>query len=483
MLLFYNGLIFDKIYNMKKRNTVISLLFIPFLSLFSCSNSTKDPFKDVDKVEERTLNFYALNDFHGAFMYDSSYSQTGLSRIGNYLVEQKNKDQENTIILSSGDMFQGGAESNITRGKIVIDAMNQIGFDSMTIGNHEFDWGEQTLKEMEKQMNFPLLGINIFYANTKNRPSYLKPSTIVEKEGIRIGIIGSIMSGIQDSILSTIASNFDYSYSEDLIREEAIRLREKEFCDVVVVSSHDGYYKNYKGLYEYIDALFLGHSHRLFEGSYNGLPYIEGGENGNYISNISLNLRLDKETNRYRVITSSTKNIDSYSTCHSTLDKVEEVYLNYKDQIESIRDEVLYTFKSEVSESDFGLYVSKALKDFVNSNEKTFKYHVSAGLMNNGGIRSNIPVGDFTYGDLIKIYPFENVTTLLKMTSSQYETFTSSSGSYVVKDDIPVATDGYYYVVTNDYSGYKANYTDIIPFNDFLIRDIVSENLKTNGYY
>ena len=129
MLLFYNAYIFDKIINMKRKYYLTSLLFIPFISLISCSNVTKDPFKDVDKVEERTLNFYALNDFHGAFMYDESYNQTGLSKIGQFLTTKKENDPENTIILSSGDMFQGGAESNITRGKIIIDSIEIVYVD------------------------------------------------------------------------------------------------------------------------------------------------------------------------------------------------------------------------------------------------------------------------------------------------------------------------------------------------------------------
>ena len=112
-----------------------------------------------------------------------------------------------------------------------------------------------------------------------------------------------------------------------------------------------------------------------------------------------------------------------------------------------------------------------------------FKYKVSSGIMNGGGVRSDIPIGEFTYGDLIKIYPFENVTTILKMDKSQYDTFTTSSGMYIVKDDIPSTTDGYYYVVTNDYSGYKANYTSLFAYDDYLIRDIISSNLKIRGYY
>lgn len=83
-------------------------------------------------------------------------------------------------------MFQGGAESNITYGDVVIDAMNIIGFDSMTIGNHEFDWGEEVLSAMASKMDFPLLGYNIYYKGTLNRPSYLKPSTIIKKKVLKL---------------------------------------------------------------------------------------------------------------------------------------------------------------------------------------------------------------------------------------------------------------------------------------------------------
>ena len=67
---------------MKRKNSIISLIFLSLIALSSCSTSNKNPFENEVKVEERTLNFYALNDFHGAFMCDESYHQTGLSKIG-----------------------------------------------------------------------------------------------------------------------------------------------------------------------------------------------------------------------------------------------------------------------------------------------------------------------------------------------------------------------------------------------------------------
>ena len=68
-----------------------------------------------------------------------------------------------------------------------------------------------------------------------------------------------------------------------------------------------------------------------------------------------MNLKLDKETNRYKVVKSSTNNIDTFSTCLTSSSKVDNVYNKYKDQIESKRDEVLYNFKAPVSEAEFGL--------------------------------------------------------------------------------------------------------------------------------
>ncbi len=66
----------------------------------------------------------------------------GIYKIGDFLIKEKQNSPETTLIISAGDMFQGTAVSSMTRGrKPVVDAMNIIGFDAMTLGNHEFDWG------------------------------------------------------------------------------------------------------------------------------------------------------------------------------------------------------------------------------------------------------------------------------------------------------------------------------------------------------
>ncbi len=470
----------------KKFILVLNLISFFSVSLYSCSNE-----EDLgERVEERTLNFYALNDFHGAFLYDKSEKQTGLSRIAKFLIDEKSKDPENTFIISSGDMFQGGAESNITRGKIMVEAMNTIGFDSMTIGNHEFDWGEETLKNLENEMDFPLLGINVFYEddsgeNSLTRPEYLAPSTIIKKEGIKVGIIGSIMPNIDSSILATISDDFYFESSISLIEEEADRLKNKENCDIVVLSAHDGGRIYYQGI-ENIDAVFLGHEHEKMEGKYrDGVPYVQGVNYGKYLSHISLDLKL--ENNHYKVVSSNVENIDTFSTFLENSSQIDDIYSKYKDEIEPIRDEVLYTFDERISKSEFGKYIAKSLYEYVNSN---YEYKVSLGCINNnGGVRDDIESGEFTYGDLLKVYPFENILCLLEINPKDYKSsYFSQSGLYKYFEDESgnplINENGKAYIATADFVAYRDNSPKerIIEYQDVLLRDVVANNLKTNGF-
>ena len=472
---------------MKNLFKYFGILFLSLLSISSCGKNEEDL---GIKVESRTLNFYALNDFHGAYLYDEDYDQIGLSRIGNYLIEQKEKDPENTFIIASGDMFQGGAESNITYGKVVIEAMNTIGFDAMSIGNHEFDWDEDILKEMESQMNFPLLGINVFYEeennndiSSLNRPSYLLPSTVIKKEGIKVGIIGSIMPNIDSSIIASVADKFYFADSLKLIEDEIDKLRTKENCDIVILSTHDGNYSYYEDISSSLDAIFLGHEHERIEGKYkeSNVPYVEGQNYGSYLSHISLDLKLNKD-NHYEVIDSRVNNIETFSNplFNKENEEINKTYLVYKEEIEKIRDEVLFTFKEDISKSKFSRFVAYSLKEYATNISP--RLAIDSAFINNGGIRDNISNGEFTYGDLIRIYPFENKLAILEFDDYRlYEAYIGSK-SNVVRNETIVSVDNKFYCATIDYVALSAyGYSNMILLDDFA-RDIVASILKDEGF-
>ena len=140
--------------------------------------------------ETTTFDIYSINDTHGSFVRNDENLEAGISYIADYFLERKSG---NNLYLSAGDMWQGGIESNSTKGIIMSEAMNIMGIEAMSIGNHEFDWGVEEIENNLKVMEFPLLGCNIFYKNTNTLVDFLEPYTIIDKNNIKIGIIGGVM--------------------------------------------------------------------------------------------------------------------------------------------------------------------------------------------------------------------------------------------------------------------------------------------------
>ena len=112
---------------------------------FSSSNPSSSQTSKPIVTENRKVKLYALNDFHGSVIEQTTdYGvEQGILKYGTYF---KNKGaEENTLILSSGDMWQGSLESNYNYGTMLTEIMNEAEFDAFTIGNHEFDWGVEKI--------------------------------------------------------------------------------------------------------------------------------------------------------------------------------------------------------------------------------------------------------------------------------------------------------------------------------------------------
>ena len=239
------------------------------------------------------LNFFVLNDFHGK-MSDSD-TQPGADELSLYLKNLKSTHQ-NAILLSSGDMWQGGAESNLSHGLLVTEWMNELDFEAMTLGNHEYDWGEKYIEENADLAEFPLLAINIYSRKTNERVEYCEPSVMIERGGIQIGIIGAIgdcYSSISADKCADVYFKTDYALTS-LVKAESERLRALG-ADYIVYSIHDGYgssssastisdsklssyYDTSLSSGGYVDVVFEGHSHKTYalRDSF-GVYHLQGG--------------------------------------------------------------------------------------------------------------------------------------------------------------------------------------------------------------
>ena len=283
---------------MKRKLLTIILSVFLLLLITSCGN---------DKIAEK-LTIFTINDFHGAILSeDGAY---GMARLGYYIMKEKKSSPHETLVLSAGDMFQGSGISNYSEGKSVIELMNIIEFDAMTIGNHEFDWSLETIlayrdgNKKNGEADFPFISANIIDKTTNKLPEYVEPYTIIERGGLTIGIIGYIGYGLESDIAVKMVENYEFLKPAAIVGEYAEELRAKKNCDVVIALGHDGSDATNSELAtltgdKRIDAIVNGHLHAdsvemLDSADGRKIPVVQAGSSGEYVGKISFTV--DPET-------------------------------------------------------------------------------------------------------------------------------------------------------------------------------------------
>ncbi len=116
------------------------------------------------------LDIFTLHDFNGAMIENENHP--GAANVADFILTEKTKNLQGTVILAAGNMFLGSAESNLSHGKPVVDIMNAIGFDAMCFGEHEFDLSLSVLQARQAQAKFPFLSSNIMNLRTGESANY-----------------------------------------------------------------------------------------------------------------------------------------------------------------------------------------------------------------------------------------------------------------------------------------------------------------------
>ena len=440
-------------------------------------------------TKERDLKIYYLNDTHGSFIrqIDEGNKEAGMSYISSYIKSKVEEDPSNSLVLSGGDMFQGGYESNMTRGEIMIDAMNEIGFDAMALGNHEFDWGEDALVSISQKLNCDIISANTFYSDDEiTRPSYIKPYTIITKGDLKVGIIGAAKDNMGSSITGSISDDFYFPNPVSYIKEYSDELRLNHNCDIIIASFHEAGYESdngepsqYSSLTSisnvsgarYVDAMLFAHDHRVKYGTYNDVPYMEAGKNGMYLGEMTLSL---SGTTSYSVESSDVRVINAYNNCTTPDPKIEALASKYSSQIGN-PDQVVYNFKNSYDIEEFTVVLCKAMYWYVNSNISLFgNERVYFSSHNTGGVRTSVSPGNMTMRNLIKVYPFENELCIQTCTANNISRLRNSSYYRTYEADNIVFTGNYTKAVTITYIAeyrYAYNYQQSYIKYTYVARD------------
>lgn len=459
---------------------------------------------DCNKIVLTTFDFYAVNDLHGKFR--ETGSTIGVAGMSTYL-KSKSKYDDNPIFLSSGDMWQGAAVSNLTKGLIVTDWMNSLGFVSMTLGNHEFDWGEEYIAENEKLANFPFLAINVYDVATNKPVEYVKPSVIVETRGLQVGIIGAIGDTYSSISQDKVTDVYFKTGSQltSLVKAEAERLRAAG-CELVVYSLHDGYGSSSSGSYisdsqlssyydisisDYVDLVFEGHTHKGYAlRDSKGVYHLQNsGDNGG-ISHVEIAYNF--ANGEFSVNEARHVRVSEYSA--STPDPIiDELLTKYKDSVDKANEVLGMNSKVRLGDDMCATIAMLYLEAGIEKWGSQYNIVLGGGFMS---VRApyNLKAGEVTYGDVQGIFTFDNPLVLCsvegrylksKFLQTSNENYFIYCGEYgqSVKDSI----DDYatYYIITDTYtSGYPSNrLTEIARYDEVTFaRDLLAEYIKEGNY-
>lgn len=372
------------------------------------------------------VDLYELSDFHGAVHEESHSSGTyiGLPKLADYFEKKRNNNPGGTVILSSGDMFQGSADSNLTRGYMVNYAMQYMGFDAMALGNHEFDWSDEWIKKNAEltynTTSVPYLGANIL--KNGEIPSFLKKSVVLQRGDYKIGVIGTIGNELENSVMKTALEGYEFVPYKTIVDAEATRLKAEENCNAVVLVSHEDAEK-FESVVG-IDAAFGGHSHEDKQGNVGGAPVLATKNYGQSVAHIALKFNKTTKT----LVSTEDVAIESMSGVAKSLSEnanVKSIMDQYAPSIDKIKN-------IKLGKADAELAFDKALKNLctkamheaavasaeslgIDSNKIVASYHNV-----NGGIRDNIAAGKITYGNVYKAFPFDNEVIMFAVTGEEY---------------------------------------------------------------
>lgn len=488
------------------------------------SSGTQDPAVIPSPV--RQLTFVSLNDVHGYIEQDEtgkgglSNTAYAINRLSRYYDDNDDKTtvRDDIILFGNGDMFQGTAISNVTKGRAVIEAMNAMGFDGMGIGNHEFDWGlEQILSywdrdESNGEAAFPLINSNIRQKSQNrlvgdvNENDGVFTHTIVEKEGVKIGLI-SVIGPCENSISQNRLKDYSFDSVVASVEKAALELDAKG-VDLISVNIH---YGNAGGVNDYaanreiaalkngqgnylVDVIFNGHTHTLQAGQCKrpdgtAVPVVQGGGQNSGLSYVRLFYDADTDTvlsfeNKYMKIDTVGNQYDP--AVEAVIDRYAE---QLKNQWQTLAiSGVTVTHKSMLYDYVADIMVKALNADYAVSN--------NGGLRGNGGIQKGTSI---TEENLYEIIPFDNEVYYITIQGSAlYDFYTKEADYYYFgqkSDNPPLSSlkgsDREYtlaiidYVYTGNY--FTGSYGDYTPYissvenTHLCLRDLLTADVTLYG--
>lgn len=318
-----------------------------------------------------------------------------------------------TILVGSGDNTAPGALSIATRGRVALHFFDAVDPDVETFGNHDFDFGPDTARELAATSPQTWLCANASVNGGRFAADVSEPSTVLDTPGGRVGIVG--VAHPKTAVMNPAARGVAFADPVPVVRREAKRLRERG-ADYVVVTSHCGRLDERIARETDVDAVLGGHVHDVHEGTVAGTAVVRPGRAGRYVSEVHLD-----------------------GTATTAVHQVEDGHVDC-DLAETLRgaraenglDEVATTVGTPIPRTERAATTAGSRIGNLVADALRWRTDADVAISPPGTIRSGDPLaGEVAVGDLVGLAPYEDVLVTVELSGSRLrEAFVAVPAGY-----------------------------------------------------
>jgi len=441
---------------MKLKNIALSALTIAIAT--GCATTDQQPQHEWTQDKEYNLTILHTNDNHGNF-WQNKYGERGMAAratLINDIRTEVKSEGGSVLLLSGGDINTGVPESDLQDAEPDFIGMNMIGYDAMTLGNHEFDNSLDVLAKQEGWAKFPFISANIYKDGERMFDAY----KIFNKDGVKIAVIGLTTEDTAEIGNPEFISELEFRDPKVDAKKVIAEIKKTENPDIIIAATHMGHYLNGDNgsnapgdvqLARYLnegdlDMIVGGHSQEpvCMEGAeyanfkpgqdcapdvQNGTTIVQAHEWGKYVGRADYTFKNgDFELQSYKLIPVNLKKkikvdgkkkrvfiqdeIAQDPTVLATLKPFQEkgqealnIKIGHSDALLEGNRNVVRNNQTNLGRLIATAHMERAKADF--------------GIMNSGGVRASIDAGDITYKDVLTVQPFGNIITYVDMTGAE----------------------------------------------------------------
>lgn len=263
-------------------------------------------FTAVGAYAQKHLEVLHTNDTHSCIMpLNPNLADTAVAGRGGFLrrvamIKEERAKNPDLLLIDSGDFSQGSPFYTMFKGDVEVGLMNLMGYDAVTIGNHEFDFGLENMARIFKMAKFPVVCANYDFTGTCVE-GLVKPYVIIKRNGLRIGLFG-LSPQLEGLVDLSKCKGVTYLDPIEVGNRVAAELKHDKKCDVVICVSHLGWLRpdemgdqKLLASSKDIDLVLGGHSHSYFKdlryvnnADGKAVPVDQNGKNAMYVGKLTL---------------------------------------------------------------------------------------------------------------------------------------------------------------------------------------------------